>query len=328
MIKEKKHWMVRILLSLLLTVQPAFGNPLSMVHVNYSGTHKLTFKELSYGAFLKKGCDDMRKASPIQPVPPFRVTGKFEDIESYSEDVYISPDNSYYASYRKGYTIEKPQKAACQYKIIPLQVIQIVYYKQRSAYKFDSSRPSGEQWSRDELPGAKNSKKMAKTMTGLMGFTVSPTGRKDKIANLYCEVGELSTPQPEFKGTSCIWRANDDDRMNFLGFPLELVLSSKTQIAKGAVGQKMADSVNLKEAYDPSVFEVPSEVKNMPFYADEPNYTQSESDDSDLDCEAEKRKTGFNPCGSTAEAAKWCAAIKASSGKDPCLSDGQVDDSE
>lgn len=155
-------------------------------------------------------------------------------------------------------------------------------------------RTNDEQWLRDELPSTRTGRGVAKSMLGMMGATVQPStkfaSKKEMIANLSCEVGNISIPAFGTTGNACVWRADASSQIRFLGYPLELVLSSNTQMGKAMTSQKTADSVNLKAAYDPSVFQVPSAVKNMPFYADEPSYTQPEKEDADLDCKTEKNR--------------------------------------
>lgn len=317
-------------LSLLVLAQPLLANPPSMVHVHYTGTSKLNYDGLTIDEAYKKMCADLNKIQArLGKVTPFRVSGSLKDLETYTEDVYVSPENGYHATHRQGYALGKTTNSACEFKVIPQQKITIVYYKQRSSYRFDSTLPIGEQWGRDEVLGKTTGKAMVNTIVGLWDIKVQPTGKKDRIANLNCDVANTSFGNKnEMVGTACVWRSEPKDRLIFLGHPLELSLSSELQMGKGSTSQHKADSVNLREAYDSSVFAVPKAVVNMPFYADEPNYTKSESDESDLDCKAEKKKTGIDPCANPVQAAKWCAIQKKNTGKDPCVSDDMDDEGE
>ncbi|WP_047535397.1 hypothetical protein [Methylotenera sp. N17] len=331
MIKALKKWPMRSvwLISLIAFIQPILGNTQSMVHVHYTGSIKLNFGGMTAHEFYKKTCDDLNKIqAPLGKVTPFKVSGSLKDLETYTEDVYISTENGYHATYKQGYALEQ-NRPACDYKVIPRQEITIVYYKQRSTYAFDSSRPQGEQWVRSELPSSAVSKMTGNAVAGLWGFNVRPTGKKDRIANLFCDVAEIRLGKTnELAGTMCAWHSDPKDHLVFLGHPLELDLSSQMQMGKGATSQHVANKVNLREAFDASVLQVPSAVKNMPFYADEPNYTKPEKDDTDLDCKAEKKRTGINPCASPAELAKWCKAEMDKTGEDRCNNDDMDDSSE
>ncbi len=320
------HWLkhgLRVAM-LFVLMQSTLGYAQSMVHVRYTGTNKIDFNGMTTQQFYKKNCDVVNQQYKAMGKPslakPFKVTGSFKDLESYTEEVYISPEKSYHASYKNGYKTKAIDP--CTIQIFAYQENTIVHYAQRSSYKFDSSLPSGEQWIRDELPGPTTSRVVGNTLFGLWGGKVKPTGQKDKIANLFCEIDTVGLGQKgELTGTTCTWRANSKNGLMFLGHPLELVLSSNNQISKSISNQVIADSVNLKAAYNHSVFQVPSAVKNMPFYPDEPNHTKPEPDDFDLDCKAEKKRTGIDPCSSPAALAKWCKAELEKTGEDLCNND-------
>lgn len=299
--------------------QPLLANPQTMVHVHYKGTIKVSYDGLSTVDVLKKTCDDMRKNYPSQSIPPFKLFGNPKDLESYTEDVYILPENAYHATYKSGYKIDGSKKVMCEVRIVPYQEKTMLDYKQRSSYKFDSSLPEGQQWFKSTLLGQKTGKSLAKSMMGLWGFNVRRTGKTDKIAGLFCDVAELSTSKADFKSTSCVWRAKAEDKLKFLGYPLELMLRSQTQMGKGAIGETVADSVNLREAYAPDIFQAPkkSEVTSLDALAGDDD--DDGGDASDTECLAEKKKTGFNPCAGSAEAAKWCKFELKRTGVDPCV---------
>ena len=333
-IKNKKVIVLILrLVSLLVLLQPALSGAQSMVHVRYTGTNKIDFDGMTAQQFYKKNCDVVNQQYKAMGKPslakPFKVSGSFKDLEAYTEDVYISPENSYHATFKSGFKIDSKSMDVCDIRIIPYQENTIIHYAQRSSYRFDSSRPTAEQWVRNELPGPTVSKVVGNTMAGLWGFKASRSTKKDMVASLFCEKGEYSMgSKREMVGSACVWRAKPEDHLIFLGHPLELVLSSNTHVGKGMTNQETADSVNLREAYNSSVFQVPSAVKNMPFYADEPNYTQPEKDDLDLDCKAEKKRTGIDPCSSPAALAKWCKAELEKTGEDICNNDDMDEESE
>jgi hypothetical protein len=300
-----------------------------MVHVHYKGNTKMNYGGMTAFEFSKKNCEVINQQLSVmgKPAKIFKVTGSFKDLESYTEDVYISTENSYHATYRSAHKIK--QTDACTIKIIPYQENQIIRYAQRSAYKFNSSHSIGEQWSRSELPGPAVSKVVGGAMAGLWNFKMSRSAKKNMIANLFCEEGGFSMESKrEMVGSACVWRARPEDRLQFLGHSLELVLSSNTQMGEGVTVQETSDSVNLREAYDAHVFQVPKEVLNMPFYADQPDYTKPDDGDADLDCKSEKKRTGVDPCSSPAALAKWCKAELEKTGKDRCNNDDMDEESE
>ena len=222
---------VLLLLSLLVLVHPAFASTKSMVHVRYQGSFKMNLEGLTVVEFMKKSCDVMhQQQSPL--AKPFKVFGNPNNLVPYTEDVYISTENSYHARYKRGYKLAELKKGACEVHIIPYEEISIEYYKQRSSYKFDSTRRYGEQWVRSELSSPTTSKLISNAMVGLLGIKVQPTGKKDRIANLFCEIAETSLGQAnEIVGTVCMWKSEPLDRLVFLGQPLALALSSNTQMS-------------------------------------------------------------------------------------------------
>lgn len=303
-------------LAFFVFAQPLLANPQAMVHVHYSSKMKVDMGGLTTVEHLKKTCDDMHNNYPTLSIPPFSITGNPKDLESHTEDVYISPENAYHATYKSGYKLVNP--SICQFHIVPRQEKTILYYKQSISYRFDSSLPTGQQWLKSPMLGQKAGKYAAKTMIGLWGFTVKLTGKTDKIAGLFCEIGLLTTPKADVKSTSCVWRAKVEDNLKFLGYPLELILSGQSQIGKGVTTERVADSVNLREAYAAEVFQVPknADVTSL----DDIAGGDDEGDEpSDPHCLAEKKKTGLNPCTGPAEAAKWCKFELKRTGVDPCV---------
>jgi|GEM_PF-2116640 hypothetical protein len=325
----------------LFCVTPVFGGPQTMVHAHYNGSAKLNLGGMTLNAYHKKICDDLYQrqarvnivaAATGQPrmntVSPFRVSGRLDDLETFTEDVYILTEQGWHATHKHGYTLQENKHTACDFKVIPHEEWTIVYYKQGSVYKFDSVLPEGQQWVRSELPNGRMGRHAANSMTTLLGFSVTPTGRRDLIANLFCEGSLLTSPHPDFKSNACIWRAKREDHLQFLGFPLELVLSSQTQVAKNSIATVVAETVVLNAPYIPDVFQLPESVINMPFYAGAPGSLKSENEYADLDCIAEKRRTGINPCNGKAAFTEWCAVIVKRTGKNPCLAEDEEFDDE
>ena len=288
----------------------------------------MSLEGLTMVEFMKKSCDVMRQQQSAL-AKPFKVFGNLKDLVPYTEDVYISTENSYHARYKRGYKIAELKKGACVVHIIPHEEISIEYYKQRSSYKFDWTRRQAEQWVRSGLPSSTTSKLISNAMVGLWDFKVRLTGRKDRIANLFCEISETSLGKMnEIVGTVCMWKSDTFDRLVFLGHPHALALNSTTKMDDGTTNQQTAWSVNIKEAYNSAVFQVPKEMLNMPFYADEPNYTEPEKEDANLDCKAENGRTGINLCAGPVELAKWCKSELDKTGEDRRNNDDMDDDSE
>ena len=321
------------LISSPLFFQSTLANAQSMVHITYTGSTKINFDGMAAQDYFKKNCDETNQQYIAMGKPslvkPFKVTGSFKDLEVYTENVYISPENSYHAIYKSGYKINGEKMDVCNISIIPRQENTIVHYAQHLSYEFDSSRTNGEQWVKNEIPNATTSKLIVGTLAGQWRFKLSAVSKKDMIAGLFCEIRDFSMGKKnEMLGSACLWRSTTKDHLMFVGHPLELALSTNTQVGKGVLNSKVADSVNLREAYNSSVFQVPNTLKNKPFYADEPSYTKPEKDDSNLDCKAEKKKTGIDPCSSPADLAKWCKAELDKTGEDRCNNDDINDENK
>lgn len=303
---------------LTLLLQPALIHAKTMVHVHYNGVSNVVFGALTPLEFYKSSCDDFNKIqASLGKSTPFKVKGNINDFGVSTTDLYISIEDGYQAEYKHSYSLSN-ESSACDVLVVPNEVITISRYKQRDSYNFDSSLPTGEQWSRSEMLDVKTGATMAKSFAGFLGLSVKSTGRKEKVANLLCEVAETTSAKPGFTTNSCIWRASPKENLNFLGSPLELALRANSQTGKDNTTQDVADKVDLKAPYRADVFQVPKAVLNMPFYPIEPKHTKYENHESDLDCPAEKKKTGINPCAGPIEAAKWCAVVKKNTGKDPC----------
>ena len=120
------------LTSLLILLPPILANAQPMVHVRYNGTNKINYDGMTAHEFYKKTCDAINQQYKTMGKPsltkPFKVTGSFKDLEAYTEEVYISPKNSYHATYKSGYTIKSGKLDACDIHIIPRQQNTIIYY--------------------------------------------------------------------------------------------------------------------------------------------------------------------------------------------------------
>lgn len=104
------------ILSCLMMWLPMLSAAQAMVHVHYNGVFKMDYQGMNAVQLTKKGCDILHQQhSPL--AKPFKVSGNPKDLESYTEDVYISPENAYYATYKQGYKLAELKKVLAKSKL-------------------------------------------------------------------------------------------------------------------------------------------------------------------------------------------------------------------
>jgi hypothetical protein len=263
------------------------------VHVHSNGTLK-GFETVEEA---KKTCDMMHEQSrimvkmglsPHKLAVPWKLTGSAADLDRFTQDEYFSSDGAYIAIYKKGhniksYTDSSPNNGSpCVVEIVPYEETLLYDLRARALYHFDPSNPNTPDWYKTKILSVPSGVSVLNVL-GQQNVTskVKNLG-KNLIANLPCDrssSGALSR---------CTWHPSHNE----VQFPKSLELMSELKDEKTTT-RIIAESVNLHEKLDASIFHPPS---NLTVHDVAAEILNDPNNATDKWCAAEKKKTGVDPC--------------------------------